>query len=43
MAAEDLTVPGDGLSGTVGVHDELPSETVNADLMMIFAQQYEIS
>jgi uncharacterized protein GlcG (DUF336 family) len=38
MAAEDLTVRGDGLSGAVGVQDELPAEAVYADLMMIFAQ-----
>ena len=42
MAAEDLTVRGNGLSRTVGVQDELPAKAVYADLMMIFTQQHEI-
>jgi hypothetical protein len=42
MAAEDLAVGGDGLCGAVGVEDEFPAEAVDADLVVILAQQDEV-
>src|SRR5215469_12536158 len=39
VAAQDLAVGGGG----VGVGNDLPAEPVDADLMMIFAQEFDIS
>src|SRR6266571_3439359 len=42
VAAEDLAAGGDGLFAAVGVEDEFPAEAVDADLVVILAQQYEV-
>src|SRR6516162_9201255 len=43
VAAENLAAWGDRLRGAVGVEDELPAEAVDADLVVIVAQQDEVS
>jgi len=39
VAAEDVAGRGDGLFGAVGVEDEFPAEAVDADLVVVLAQQ----
>src|SRR5215472_16896582 len=43
MAAEDVAARGEGLCAAIGVEDEFPAEAVDADLVVILAQQDEVS
>lgn len=43
MTAENLAEGRAGFGSPVGVQDQRPTEAVYADLMMIFAQKYEIA